>query len=52
MAAKAALIPGSREGMLWLDARPTLAGLLVLYLSTGASVLAMMIYRIAFQHTF
>jgi thiamine biosynthesis lipoprotein len=30
MAAKVALILGSRAGMAWLDARPTLAGLLVL----------------------
>ena len=30
MAAKAALILGSRDGLRWLDARPTLAGLLVL----------------------
>jgi thiamine biosynthesis lipoprotein len=30
MAAKVALILGSRTGLVWLDARPTLAGLLVL----------------------
>jgi thiamine biosynthesis lipoprotein len=30
MAAKVALIQGSRAGLAWLDARPTLAGLLVL----------------------